>query len=172
MLTCPYDNQQFGQFAGLSAHMRALHPENWKGSIDSSLPEGRDIASLGQPEPPSARMIAGRGKGGRKRKVTVEVERWPTVEDARRGARLGPKPKVRAWVGRGQRKPEIHNKCPWCTERFTHPPAFANHIKGNHPNKWRGSVTASINGTGPVVSTGRFGKPGRRLTAAERLQHK
>src|SRR5215471_15629309 len=112
MLTCPYDNQQFGQFAGLSAHMRLMHSEHWKGSIDSSLPEGRDMASLGQPEPPSARMIAGRGRGGRKRKVAVTVERWPTVEDARRGARKTP-----AFVRRGHKKPAIHQKCPFCSYR-------------------------------------------------------
>src|SRR5215472_14780024 len=159
MLTCPYDNQQFGQFAGLSAHMRLMHPDNWKGSIDSSLPEGRDMASLGQPEPASARMIAGRGKGGRKRKVTVEVERWPTVEDARRSA--GRPRRVKAFVGRGQKKPAIHQKCPFCSYRSTHPPAFANHLKGNHPNEWRGSVKATLSGTGHVVSTGRFGKKRR-----------
>ena len=128
MLTCPYDPEhQFKQFSGLSAHMRLEHSEFWKGSIDSSLPDGRDMASLGTPE---EHPLAHRTPVNA---LTALAEQ----ESARTGR------PVKAFVGRGERKPPILTRCSFCTWKTNHPPALAGHIKGNHPEKWRGTVAAS-----------------------------
>src|SRR5262245_32329414 len=52
MLKCPYSDctfpvREFLDWAGLAAHMRFVHRDQWRDSIDASLPEGVTRESLG-----------------------------------------------------------------------------------------------------------------------------
>jgi hypothetical protein len=59
----------------------------------------------------------------------------PTGEQKKR------KPAV---VGKGEKKPEIHQDCPWCDYKSKHPPGLSHHIRAHHPKKWKGRLSITL----------------------------
>jgi len=100
MLKCAYCIVTAKNEAGLSAHVRRVHPGRWRKTLKDSLPPG---FNMGTPE----RIV-------------------PAV------------------AKRGHKKQPIKSDCPWCKFTSTHPPALARHIKGEHFQRWKGTLRASL----------------------------
>jgi hypothetical protein len=122
MIRCEYDDYTSRSQSGMAMHVRSKHPDKWNGHLKSSFSDGFD---MGTPE----RGIYTGGWPRKKKKVEV----------------------VRAVVGKGEKKPPIKQKCPWCIYKSTHPPGLAHHIKKAHPKKWKGRLSITL-GMPPTTS--------------------
>jgi len=47
----------------------------------------------------------------------------------------------------GTKKKRIRQDCPFCDYKSEHPPGLAHHIKGTHPEHWKGNLGESLGGT-------------------------
>lgn len=114
MINCEYCENKSRSESGMAMHVRKAHPDKWNKTLKESFSEG---FNLGTREPGSY---------------------------YRGGKYQSRKSKVRAAVGKGEKKPPINQRCPWCTYKSIHPPGLAHHIKAVHPKKWKGRLSITL----------------------------
>jgi hypothetical protein len=120
MIKCAYCEYQARRNSGMAIHVSRKHPDQWKGSLKLSFPEGFEP---GQQEP-MRRKITKRGKGAA-----------PT-------------------------------KCPFCGHESRRAQGLAAHLKGRHPDKWKGNMGDTL-GIGPSRKWAPSER-GRKLTRGQK----
>jgi hypothetical protein len=50
----------------------------------------------------------------------------------------------RIYARKGEKKAPVPQDCPWCDYHSIHPPGLAYHIKGNHPQHWKGKLGPTL----------------------------
>jgi hypothetical protein len=104
-------------------HMRLIHSDRWKGSLQESYPEGYEP---GEQEPMRIKTaVTKRGK-----------EKAPTV-------------------------------CPFCGHNSRRAQGLAAHLKGAHPDKWKGNMGSTL-GLAPSRQWRQYTKGKRKLTRGQK----